>query len=241
VRGQDQGGITADAAAEAADLRARQAGEHRLRRRLAGAGIVLALAVIFVPAWFDRDTLAPVAIAPPPPLPLIEEQGEDWRATPPLPFDPGAVVIAAEERLLAAQAPLNPVVAPQTTPSSPSKQGPAGTAGAATGSGTLPSTSPPAAATKSAAAPAAAEPASGAAPQWLIQVGSFTAKANADVLLARGQAEGFSGFVETAQLSAGNIFRVKLGPYPDKAAAQAALQQASVRLGVAGLVMPASR
>jgi DedD protein len=57
--------------------------------------------------------------------------------------------------------------------------------------------------------------------RWVIQVGSFSQKANAVALKNTLRKQGFSTFVETFETEAGEMFRLKVGPELDKKRAEA--------------------
>jgi cell division septation protein DedD len=65
---------------------------------------------------------------------------------------------------------------------------------------------------------------------WIVQLGSFSSRANADRLAADVQGKGFSVSVQGGGGSGGTLFRVRAGPEPDKAGAEAL----AVRLAAAG-------
>lgn len=75
---------------------------------------------------------------------------------------------------------------------------------------------PPAAAPEKAKAAAATQkPAPADADGWMVQTSAYSSKANADRQAAALKAKGYPAFVA----SGGPPFRVRVGPYPDKAAA----------------------
>jgi cell division septation protein DedD len=75
------------------------------------------------------------------------------------------------------------------------------------------------------ASAAKADSAKGSASQkkgsrWAIQVGSFASRANADRLAGELKGKGFSAFVSEGTSGGKKLFRVRVGPEADKAAAQ---------------------
>jgi len=93
------------------------------------------------------------------------------------------------------------------------------------GSAAAPVATAPAAPTKAAASavhpisrPAAAAPAG----NWLVQAGSYGSQANADKVAAQLKAHGFHAAVSRFSKSGKSFFRVRVGPYPDRAAAEKA-------------------
>ncbi|NGX16956.1 SPOR domain-containing protein [Wenzhouxiangella sp. XN24] len=106
-----------------------------------------------------------------------------------------------------------------------------------------PDTGTPAAGENDRAAPPAREPAPEPAPQpapaaqpapasdaWSVQVGSFSQRDNAQALQQRLTAAGFDAFVSRVVTDAGTLYRVRVGPVPDRAAADRLL----VRVRAAG-------
>ena len=90
---------------------------------------------------------------------------------------------------------------------------------------------PSAAATEAAAdapARAAAVPADPdvAAGQWAVSFGAYASTRDADAVLSRLRQAGLEGFKEEAQLNGRQAWRVRVGPYPDRALAEAGRLQA---------------
>jgi DedD protein len=54
---------------------------------------------------------------------------------------------------------------------------------------------------------------------WIVQLGSFTSKANAESLARQLKAEGFNAYVAPIGTAGAKRFRVRLGPIADRAAA----------------------
>lgn len=67
------------------------------------------------------------------------------------------------------------------------------------------------------AKPEAAKPAAGG---WMVQLGSFSQRANADRLAAQVRQKGFAASVQGGGGASGTLFRVRVGPERDKAAAE---------------------
>jgi len=100
---------------------------------------------------------------------------------------------------------------------------------------------PPAAPTAEAthttpAAGAAAPPAASAAPgAYVVQLGSFASRTNADRLARQVRSQGFP--VSVSQSSSGRLYRVRVGPARDRAAASELAQQLSAH-GHSGAIVP---
>jgi len=196
----------------------------QLKQRLVGAAVLIAVAVIVIPFALDfgheRDWWGHRSSVPAPPaqgfvtrvLPLEQwsKQAESELATGTAPLDtppqPPAPVAAPS-------APPSKPAAPPSAPAAPS-------AGAAPPAGP-PATSPSTASAAVAPRPPAAltSPVQGEA--WVVQLGSFSSKKNADDLLAFLDKKGFKGFVEHKAQGGDSVFRVRIGPERDKARAEA--------------------
>ncbi len=77
----------------------------------------------------------------------------------------------------------------------------------------------------SAAAPARPDPAV-AAGQWAVSFGAYASARDADAVLSRLRQAGLDGFKEEATLNGRQAWRVRVGPYPDRALAEAGRLQA---------------
>ena len=71
---------------------------------------------------------------------------------------------------------------------------------------------------------------------FVIQVGAYTLKADADALRDRLRTAGFTAFVESVQTPKGPFHRVRVGPVADRVAADQLKAQIATKLGVDGLV-----
>jgi len=85
-----------------------------------------------------------------------------------------------------------------------------------------------------AAAAPAAEAAEGAG-TYVVQLGSFASRANADRLARQVRAQGFP--VSVSKGTSGRLYRVRVGPAHDRAAASELAQQLRAR-GHSGAVLP---
>ena len=100
------------------------------------------------------------------------------------------------------------------------------------------SSSPPPAVHLAPAAGAAAAPAAEAAEgagTYVVQLGSFASRANADRLARQVRAQGFP--VSVSKGTSGRLYRVRVGPAHDRAAASELAQQLRAR-GHSGAVLP---
>lgn len=197
-----------------------------LKQRLLGAAVLIALAIIFVPMFLSgsgpKQESETVSLQIPP-APDREFQTRVLPVEPAVPTP--APVAPASESAPAAAAPdaLATVDIPRRTP-------PAATP--------TPATAPvnPAATPAPAPAPAAAPPAAVAAPaagiaangSYFVHLGDYGTSKNADELVASLKRGGFAAFAEASEFQGKQTTRVRVGPYADRAAAEA------VRLRIAG-------
>ena len=65
-----------------------------------------------------------------------------------------------------------------------------------------------------------------AAGQWAVSFGAYASTRDADAVLSRLRQAGLEGFKEEAQLNGRQAWRVRVGPYPDRALAEAGRLQA---------------
>jgi cell division septation protein DedD len=112
---------------------------------------------------------------------------------------------------------------------------------AAVATGDAPAPAPASAAPRPAAATPTAAPAPRPAPAasgFAVQLGAFQSQAEAQALVARARAAGFAAFEQRAPTANGVLWRVRLGPAADRAAADALRGDAATKLGIAGIVVP---
>ena len=88
-----------------------------------------------------------------------------------------------------------------------------------------PSTAPTEAPGKAATVHAPADP-DVAAGQWAVSFGAYASARDADAVLSRLRQAGLEGFREEAELNGRQAWRVRVGPYPDRALAEAGRLQA---------------
>ncbi|MGH8502650.1 MAG: SPOR domain-containing protein [Gammaproteobacteria bacterium] len=99
---------------------------------------------------------------------------------------------------------------------------------------------PPAAEPAPPSASAAAEPAgddASALGAWAVQVGSFSEHDNAQSLRDELKASGFAAFEEKVQSGGQQVFRVKVGPEPDRARAEALRDRLQSQEDLQGIVV----
>ena len=194
-----------------------------LKQRLVGAGVLVALAVIFLPMLVQGPApdsgVADVPLA----VPDAPESGFETRDLPlvgpgtapeggALGMDPAAPPPAqaqpepAQAEPVQAEPVAEPVVQPVTRSTTPPETQPVASA-------------PP-------AAGAAALPAATAGGDYAVSFGSFSTIAAADAAVATLRASRLPGYRETAQVAGKTLQRVRIGPFATRADAEAARQRA---------------
>jgi DedD protein len=217
-----------------------------VKERLTGAIILVALIVLLVPELLTgplRSAPRAAAMAPPagePPLRSYtinladERQARNAATHPSGPEQPAPLGSTAPQESASAQVPGTAAAAPQTPAADSLAQGASG-AGAATPPAQPPPPVPRAPAATS-AAPAPAATLSGGA--WVVQLGSFASRANAEHLAQQVRSQGFQ--VSVSQGSSGRrLYRVRVSGARDRTAA-AQLAQKLRALGHSGTVVPKS-
>lgn len=194
------------------------------KQRLLGATAIVALAVIFVPMLFEQT--------PEGDLPSLQQ------SSPPAPtFDPSVksevflgpgdsgVGGLTESKPL----PLPPGGAPEPETAAPPLSGAA-------------ETPPPEPADETAesqpakAAPAPARAANDGMPSWVIQVASVATPEGAAQLESKLRTNGFTAFVEKADVNGRTYYRVRVGPEADRARAEQTAARVRARLKLDTLI-----
>lgn len=189
----------------------------QLKQRLVGAAVLIAVAVIVVPVvlnfghereWWGQRSAVP---APPPqgfvtrvlPLDQWSKAAESELAAgtaildkPPEPPAAASVPVPAQPPAASSAPPAHQASSPRSPPSPPAPPAPP---------------SPPAP-TKP-APPVAFPPAPTA---WVVQLGSFSSKKNADDLSAFLAKKGFRAFVDHGAQGGDSVYRVRVGPEKDR-------------------------
>jgi DedD protein len=213
----------------------------KVKERLTGAIILVALIVLLVPELLTgpiRSTPRAAAMAPAagePPLRSYtinladDAHARGATAHPSGPEQPAPLPAAAPESA-AADARSAPAATPQT-PAEDSRAAPAQSPPA-------PAPSAASIAPRPGVAPAAATPPAvgTAAAAWLVQLGSFASRANAEHLARQVREQGFQ--VSVSQGSSGRrLYRVRVGPAHDRAGATQLAQKLHA-LGHNGALVP---
>lgn len=199
------------------------------KRRLAGAVAIVALAVIFVPMFFEKESLAPPARD----LALPNEPDFDDHALTDLALDPPTSQVT-EERYADLPIESDPLTLPvpagvdeanpdgaadqdRQTEKTIRRDSPAEPPGQI---GRSPTKSPPVVKAVEAVAPPKAR--DDGMPSWVIQVASLGTAQSAADLETKLRSAGFSAFVEKAEVRGKQYYRVRVGPEVDRAGAERA-------------------
>ncbi len=166
--------------------------DTKLKQRLIGGAVLIALAVIFLPMLVHGP-------APDSGVGDVSTRVPDAPAgkfeTRELPLGPAAGQAALPAPAASAPAPAEPSTAPTEAPG------------------------------KAATVHAPADP-DVAAGQWAVSFGAYASARDADAVLSRLRQAGLEGFREEAELNGRQAWRVRVGPYPDRALADAGRLQA---------------
>lgn len=231
---------------------------NRLRQRLVGGLVVLALAVLLLPLWLDNGGLKTPSVQPVPKAPTISQPAQITIPTPPpaqqqiLENPPASPVPETEPKPTDTKTssgetqPANvPAPSPKSTAPISTKQAPAASvqnepvkkptpvAPAATAT---PVTKTPAPSTEKAEAPKPAPVSSNQL--WVVQLGSFSDELNAKGLARSVSEAGFKVEITPLFAKKGTVWRVRVGPYASREMAVKATTQLREKLGRDGLVMP---
>jgi DedD protein len=210
--------------------------DNLVKQRVVGAVVLVALAVIFIPILLEGpdDDAGPRSLD----LPQSLEEMREGRIEPMepvlvVPPDPVTTVVIGEDGAAA----VTPDSAMDDAPPPPAMTGVAPEAEA--------EAPPPAGATQADATvePEAEAPPRDTAPDpatagWVVQVGAFGQETNAVALRDRLRKAGYSAFVERVVVDAKPVYRVRVGPYVERAAAEDQLTGLARDSGLQVRVMP---
>ncbi|HLN48584.1 MAG TPA: SPOR domain-containing protein [Steroidobacteraceae bacterium] len=196
--------------------------DRRVKERLVGATILVVLIVLIVPELLsgpDRLPSPPPSVSLPVPTRNVSVDLTTSRATP----TPQSADVV----------PPSSAVKPAEGPGAPPSVTTLG-AQAAAGSGLETRSSTAKSAVSNEAQPAPARD------SWSVQLGSFSSKANADKLVHQLKARGLSAYVISSGSGSAARFRVRMGPMPDREAAEREVDKLKAMGHVATIVAPAS-
>ncbi len=215
-----------------------------LKQRLVGAVVLVALGVIFIPMLLEGpdDTLVPELdelpelVDPAPSRPLDAFPTMDT-----LPVSPDTSVLAADAAPDSEPVPEpEPLPEPEPEPEAASEPDPglqAGPAAAESGAQTSPAAEPAAPEQPPAPQEPAAEPAAGPLGSWVVQVGSFSNESNALGLRDKLRQGGFTTQVEKVRVAGKTHYRVRVGPFLERDAAEQKRKQLADKFKLSGRVL----
>jgi DedD protein len=218
----------------------------RLKQRLVGAAVLVALAVIFVPMLLSGpdplDQLVMDDNIPERPADRNRREVIDLdEEPPPRPETPETPAIVDEYTAKSDAMPpprLGAKVAEPAEGGDGEQTTPTGEQGVETGTDARPSE---ASAEPESAGEGEAATGSGDADEgmraWSVQVGSFRDRGNAMTLRDRLRGQDFAAYVERYRSGEDQVYRVRVGPEPDRAAARALQEALRQEGGVRGMVV----
>lgn len=196
--------------------------DRRVKERLVGATILVVLIVLIVPELLSgphRLPLPPLSVSLPAPTRSVSVDLATSRATP----TPQAADVS----------PPNSQAKPAEAPSAPPSVTTLG-AQAAAGTGLETRSSGAKSGTSNQAQPLPARN------SWSVQLGSFSSKANAEKLVHQLKARGLSAYLVPSGSGSSSRFRVRIGPMPDREAAQREVDKLKAAGHAVTIVAPAS-
>lgn len=187
-----------------------------LKQRLLGAAVLIALAVIFVPMFLSGSAPQKSAEMETSNLAIPQEPEREFQ-TRVLPVDAAAQNPTGPTTVQPDADTITPVDTATTPKPAPSA------APAAAAVAPAPSTAAkPVAATKPVPEPPKPMPGEAADGRFLVHLGVYTAAKNVEDLVAALKKGGFPAFAEATEYAGKPAQRVRVGPYADRAAAEAA-------------------
>jgi DedD protein len=205
--------------------------DRRVKERLIGASILVALVVLVVPELLSgpKPNAAPAPTLPAAAPETIRNVTVDLNPSKPsanAEQPPASQAVAASAAVTAAataSSAAKPAVAQLPAPTNPAPAG-----GAAPAPRLAPVES------------AAPSPTSTGHGSWSVQLGSFASRANADNLTRQVKAQGFSVFVLPGGSGASARYRVRVGPLGDRQSAERIAAKLKSLGHVGSLVAPAA-
>lgn len=212
--------------------------DEAAKRRLVGAAVLIALAVIFVPMLIeqDGDDLGDPIVIPEPP------EMQDGGIAGDTGLDSAESLSAAEDLALPLPVPEPPASAP--LPAERLDQGAQGSAPAAARSPGTTARSTAESTTSAANAPSKTAKLAPAGPKavpagvsaWVVQVSSLGSPEAARSLQDELRAKGYPAFVEQAEVRGQRYYRVRVGPEIERGRADRIAQQLAAETGTQPLV-----
>ena len=192
-----------------------------LKQRLLGAVVLIALAVIFVPMFLSRpapqQSSETVNLAIPP-APDREFQNRVLPVDAAPDATKGSAQPVTSQPLATVETPQRPAEIAQPTAPIPAPPTPTPNADAAKPAASAVAPAPSAATSKA----AESEPGRAASGHFYVHLGIYAETKNADDLVATLKRDGFAAFAEASDFQGKPAERVRVGPFEDRAAAEAA-------------------
>jgi DedD protein len=220
--------------------------DRRVKERLIGASILVALAVLVVPELLSgpKPTAAPAPTLPAAvPEPTRNVVVDLSTSKPPASSTAEPIV----QDTAAASAASSPENAPPVTKNAPASKNPppvsngtAPSSGPAKAASAKPASAKPIAARRAAVESAPSSPISPARGSWSVQLGSFASRANADNLTRQVKGQGFAVFVLPGGSGSSVRYRVRVGPLADRESAERIAAKLKTLGHVGSLVSPAA-
>jgi DedD protein len=207
--------------------------DRRVKERLIGASILVALVVLVVPELLSgpKPNAAPAPTLPaaaPEPVRNVTVDLTTSRAPANADSEPAGASSAASAASTAASASSNSSSANAPAAEIPAAPSPA------------PSGARPAAARLAPVESAAASPTSTGPRSWSVQLGSFASRVNAENLTRQVKGQGFSVFVLPGGAGSSVRYRVRVGPLADRESAERMAAKLKSLGHVGSLVAPAA-
>lgn len=229
---------------------------NRLRQRLVGALVVVALAVLVLPLWLDGGGLKTPTVLPVPPTPVVDHPA---KITVPQPTPaqqstlnnpPASFLSKTEPKAPSSSEPSQPESGHTDAPTKPETPAPVDDASGKHQPDLVPPSPPkeaPAVTPPSPPKPEASveskpqsapQSASAHTEEWVVQLGSFSDELNARGLAKSVKDAGFKVDIYPLFAKKGTVWRVRVGPFATRALAVKTTIHLRERLGRDGLVMP---
>lgn len=217
--------------------------DSRAKQRLTGAVILVALFVLLVPALLTgpRDAEAPEGAAADEGMRryTIDLDASAPAAQPEISSAQPAVALPPVSEVRAKPGDEAAPITPSPAPSPPPAEVVAAPRAEAPKPRSVPTQAVPTQAAPSQAAPTQVASALGVRGTFVVQLGSFRERDNADRLVRDMTAKGFAAFVAPITSGGRELYRVRVGPTRDRAAAEALAAQLA-RIGQSGAIVPIS-
>jgi DedD protein len=220
--------------------------DRRVKERLIGASILVALVVLVVPELLsgpkpNAATAPTLPAAAPEPVRNVTLDLTTSKSPANADGEPGAASAAtaassASSNLSAANAPAGETPAAP----SPASSGAAASSPAPASNASAKSLAKPAAARSTPVESAAPSPTSNGHGSWSVQLGSFASRVNADNLTRQVKGQGFSVFVLPGGSGSSVRYRVRVGPLADRESAERMAVKLKSLGHVGSLVAPAA-